>query len=135
MIDTPEGMAFVRAAARKGALSMEIAGLRRRGRSAYSIVKEVYGFSGSRESVLADLTEYVEAELRLREIPKERGEELTRIGQERIAILEQESPITQMAFESDLAFFEETGRIDAETRQALSDLFYVAIVRQNAGGR
>jgi len=41
--------------ARKGALKMEIAGLKRRGRTAYSIIKEEYGYTGSRESVLKQM--------------------------------------------------------------------------------
>lgn len=43
--------------ARKGALKLEIAGLKRRGRTAYSIVKEVYGYRGSRESVLKQMND------------------------------------------------------------------------------
>ena len=45
--------------ARKGALKLEIAGLKRRGRSAYSIIKEVYGYKGSRESVLKQMNDDV----------------------------------------------------------------------------
>ena len=41
--------------ARKGALKLEIAGMKRRGRTAYSIVKEAYGLKGSRQSVLDQL--------------------------------------------------------------------------------
>ena len=41
--------------ARKGALKLEIAGLKRRGRTAYSIIKEAYGYKGSRESVLKQM--------------------------------------------------------------------------------
>lgn len=41
--------------ARKGALKLEIAGLKKRGRSAYAIIKEAYGYKGSRESVLKQM--------------------------------------------------------------------------------
>jgi uncharacterized protein VirK/YbjX len=34
------------------ALRMELAGMKRRGRSAYSIVKEIYGYKGSKQSVM-----------------------------------------------------------------------------------
>lgn len=54
------GVEFFQAAARKGALSMEVAGMRRRGRSAYSICKQVYGFSGSKGKVLLLMDTLVE---------------------------------------------------------------------------
>jgi len=55
VIDTPAGIAFAQMAARKAALKLEIAGLRRHGRSAYAICKEAYGLKGSRASVLAQM--------------------------------------------------------------------------------
>jgi hypothetical protein len=61
ILSTPEGIAFYQLAARRAALGLEIVGMRRRGRSAYSICKETYGLSGSRESVLAQLTAMIEA--------------------------------------------------------------------------
>jgi len=60
VIDTREGIAFAQLAARRGALRLEIAGMRRRGRSAYSICKAEYGLKGSRESVLEQMTALVE---------------------------------------------------------------------------
>ena len=60
VIDTREGIDFVQLAARRGALRLEIAGMRRRGRSAYSICKSEYGLKGSRESVLEQMTALVE---------------------------------------------------------------------------
>lgn len=47
------GVEFFQAGARRGALSLELQGLHRRGQSAYSICKQVYGFKGSRAKVLA----------------------------------------------------------------------------------
>lgn len=41
--------------ARKGALKLEVAGMKKRGRSAYSIVKEVYKLKGSKKSVLEQM--------------------------------------------------------------------------------
>ena len=41
--------------ARKGALKLEIAGMKRRGQSAYAIIKSVYGYKGSRVSVLKQM--------------------------------------------------------------------------------
>jgi len=43
----------------KTALRLEIIGLTRGGRSAYSIVKGEFGFKGSRLKVLAQLEEYI----------------------------------------------------------------------------
>ena len=60
MIDTPEGIAFFQMAARRGALRMELHGLRRRGQSAYSICKQVYGLKGSRERVLEQMDALIE---------------------------------------------------------------------------
>jgi hypothetical protein len=48
------GIEFFQACSRKGALDMELHGLKRRGQSAYSICRQVYGFRGTREKV-ADL--------------------------------------------------------------------------------
>jgi hypothetical protein len=64
IIDTPQGIAFYQLAARKAALSLEIKGLRRHGRSAYAICKEVYGLKGSRTSVLAQMQALVDAALK-----------------------------------------------------------------------
>ena len=60
VFDTPEGIEFVRLCARRGALRLEIRGLRRSGRSAYAICKEVYGLKGSREKVLDQLNKMIE---------------------------------------------------------------------------
>lgn len=50
--DTPDKIEAYQFLARKAALSLEVKGLKRRGRSAYAIIKEVYGYKGSRQSVL-----------------------------------------------------------------------------------
>jgi hypothetical protein len=61
VVDTPDGIAFFQLCARRGALKLEIAGLKRRGRSAYSICKEVYGLKGSREKVLEQMEAMIQA--------------------------------------------------------------------------
>lgn len=63
VISSPEGIAFFVLAARKGALGMELRGLNRSGRSAYSICKEAYGLKGSRQSVYDQMVKLVEAKL------------------------------------------------------------------------
>ena len=60
VFNTPEGIEFVQLCARRGALKLELVGLKRRGRTAYSICKEVYGLKGTREQVLAQMNELIE---------------------------------------------------------------------------
>ena len=57
---TPENINFVRMATLKSALKLEIAGLRRRGRSVYSIIKEEFGLRGNKRTVLADFKKLIE---------------------------------------------------------------------------
>ena len=57
---TPENIDFIRMATLKSALKLEIAGLRRRGRSVYSIVKEEFGLRGNKRTVLADFKKLIE---------------------------------------------------------------------------
>ena len=64
IFDTPEGIDFFQLAARKGALTLEIAGLGRRGQSVYSICKEAYGLKGSRAKVLDQMEAMVETKLK-----------------------------------------------------------------------
>jgi len=135
MIDTPEGIAFFRALSRKSLLEQEVRTGRpaKRGQTTYSIVKQVYGFRGTKESVLADLTEYIDAEQRLRELPEGVGKEVAARSQELVNNLG--SRLTQVSFEDTIAKAEATGAISHDFRQAMSDLFYVTIVRQNAGNQ
>lgn len=46
--------------ARKGALRLELMGLKRRGQSVYSIVKQAHGLRGNKESVYVQYCELVE---------------------------------------------------------------------------
>lgn len=52
IIDTPEGITAYRLLALRGALKLEIMGMRRRGRSAYAIIKEEFGLKGNKQRVL-----------------------------------------------------------------------------------
>ena len=135
MFDTPDDIAFVRACSRKGALSLELKGMKKRGQTAYSIVKEVYGFRGTRTSVLEDITEFVEAWLRLRKLPPEDYEFATKATQVQVEYLKELGKFNQPHFEAIIANGEADGHITHEQRQNMSDLFYVSIVRQNAGNR
>jgi hypothetical protein len=50
--DTPEKIEAFRLLALKGALSLEVKGMKRRGRSALSIVKAEFGLKGTAKTVL-----------------------------------------------------------------------------------
>lgn len=50
--DTPEAIDQFRLRALRGALKMEILGMKRRGQSAYSIIKQEFGLKGNKQSVL-----------------------------------------------------------------------------------
>ena len=43
----------------RGALRLEIKGLKRRGRSVYSIIKEEFGFKGNKEKVLSQMNQLI----------------------------------------------------------------------------
>jgi hypothetical protein len=51
VIDTPAGIEAFRLLALRGALGLELKGLRRRGQSVCSIVKKEFGLKGSCQSV------------------------------------------------------------------------------------
>ena len=54
-LETKEQIATYRFLVLRTALKLEIAGMKRHGRSVYSIVKSEYGLSGSRENVLRQM--------------------------------------------------------------------------------
>ena len=54
-LDTPEAINAYRLCALRGALKLEILGMTRRGQSAYSIIKQEFGFKGNRQKVLEQL--------------------------------------------------------------------------------
>ena len=53
--DSAEEINAFRMRALRGALKLEILGMKRRGRSAYSIIKEEFGFKGNKKKVLKQL--------------------------------------------------------------------------------
>ena len=58
--DTPDKINMSRLLSLKGALKLEMVGMKRRGRSAYAIIKDEFGFKGNREKVLNQLQEHIE---------------------------------------------------------------------------
>jgi len=60
VLDTPDDIRAGRILALKGALKIEVrTGLRRRGQSAYSIVKDEFGFKGNKARVLSQLEDWI----------------------------------------------------------------------------
>ena len=59
IIDTPDGIELFRLLALRGALKLEVLGMTRHGRSVYSIVKQEFGFTGSKKRVLEQLEEVI----------------------------------------------------------------------------
>ncbi len=63
MITGKENIANARLLVLRSALRLEVRGMKRRGRSVYSIVKEELGFKGSKQKVLDQLNKYIEENL------------------------------------------------------------------------
>ena len=59
VFETPEQIDMFTFLSRKAALKLEMRGLKRGGQSVYSIIKQEYGFKGSRESVLKQMEEII----------------------------------------------------------------------------
>ena len=59
VIEQPNEIAMWRLCALKAALKLEVLGMKRRGRSVYMIVKEEFGFKGSKARVLEQLEEVI----------------------------------------------------------------------------
>ncbi len=144
MIDTPEGIAFARAAARKGALANEIAFTKifdkpaRRsggGQTAYSIVKQVYGFHGSRESVLQELDNYVEGVLYTRQWAPEYAEKIVSIVNEATEMALEENPniTTKDPIDANIQAFFESGAITEQEGNDACLLLWIEVVRKYAG--
>ena len=67
IIDNPEDIDLYSIMTKRSALVMEMKGMKRRGRSAYSIIKEEFGLKGSKQRVFEQLTEIIEAIKQYRE--------------------------------------------------------------------
>lgn len=61
VLTKPEEINDYRLLALKGALMMELIGLKRRGASAYSIIKKEFGFSGNKQSVYDQYVTHLKA--------------------------------------------------------------------------
>ncbi len=59
VLDTPQAIDGFRVRALRSALKLEILGMSRRGVSAYRMVKDEFGFKGSKQKVLDQLLAYI----------------------------------------------------------------------------
>jgi len=59
-LTTQPEMDFYQLVARRASLKLELVGMKRRGRTAYSICKQVYGLRGTRQRVLAQMNDLIE---------------------------------------------------------------------------
>ena len=58
-LDTPEQIDMFRFLSLKSMLKLECLGMKRRGQSAYSIIKAEYGFKGNKKSVLEQMDKII----------------------------------------------------------------------------
>ena len=58
--DTPYKIDLLRLLYLRRNLRLEVVGLKGRGRSAYSLIKEIYGLKGSKQRVLEQFTKIIE---------------------------------------------------------------------------
>ena len=58
-LDTPEKIDMALFLTLRSALKMECLGMSRRGQSAYSIIKQEYGFKGNKKSVLEQMEKII----------------------------------------------------------------------------
>ena len=59
IIDTPHKIELYRLLALKSMLKLEILGMKKRGRTAYSIAKKEFGIKGNKKKVLEQITELI----------------------------------------------------------------------------
>jgi len=59
VLDTPQAIDGFRVRSLRSALKLEILGMSRRGVSAYRMVKDEFGFKGSKQKVLDQLLAYI----------------------------------------------------------------------------
>ena len=60
IIDNPNHIELYTMMVQKQALKLEIYGMKTRGRSAYVLIKEMYGLKGSKQRVLEQFTKIIE---------------------------------------------------------------------------
>lgn len=129
IFDTPEGIAFARAAARLGALKLGQRGV-------FTTVKRVYGFTGGVKNVTRMLEEYVEGILEIRGWDPARATAVRDICQHCINIAEEEhpgDPRLKEFVDAEIQNLFDIGAISEQQGNDATLLVYVEVVRQHAG--
>ena len=67
MITNPEDIELYSIMAKRTALVLEMRGLKKRGRSAYSLIKEEFGLKGNKQRVFEQLGKIIETIEKMRE--------------------------------------------------------------------
>ena len=67
MITNPEDIDLYTVKAKRVALVLEMKGMKKRGRSAYSLIKEEFGLKGNKQNVFEQLGEIIETIKQMRE--------------------------------------------------------------------
>ena len=61
IIDKPEDIALYNIVAKRTDLVLEMGGMKRKGRSVYSLIKEEFGLKGNKQKVYEQLTEIIKS--------------------------------------------------------------------------
>ena len=67
ILTKPEDIDLYSIMTKRSALVLEMIGMKRRGRSAYSLIKEEFGLKGNKQKVFEQLTEIIE-DIKVREM-------------------------------------------------------------------
>ena len=67
IITNPENIDLYTVKAKRVALVLEMKGMKKRGRSAYSLIKEEFGLKGNKQKVFEQLGEIIETMEKMRE--------------------------------------------------------------------
>lgn len=131
IIDTPDGIAFARAAARLGALKTKQRGV-------FTTVKDVYGFTGGVKQVTQMLQDYIDETLRIRHWEPAYAERIQGIAQEAIRRVEEEqgpTPRLQQYADGNVQAAFDAGDITEQQGNDACALIFTEVVRQHAGRR
>lgn len=132
IIEGKENIAFARAIARLGALKLGYP------KGVLAIVKDVYGLRGQTKKVIADLQEYVDGTLAIREWSPEYAERIRAIAQEALDRAEEENPGDPMnkdRADNNVQAAFDAGDITEQEGNDACTLIYVEVVRAKAGTR
>lgn len=129
IFNTPEGVAFARAAARLGALKLGMRGV-------YTVVKKVYGFEGGVKKVTEQLQDYVDQSIVIRAWEPEYAQRVRAIAQEAVDVAEREhpgDPRLKEFIDAEVQAMFDAGAITEQEGNDACTLVFVEVVRLHAG--